>query len=176
MSKKIILRLALFLFLGVASIVYIQLGGFNEVKISVKENINYTLIGKSFEGRYKSKEVKNIFFDTRRLLEEGELHGTLAIIYDQDPSENEGNMKSFTGIILEKPISKIPKGFEERKFKAFTVVQAQINAHPLVMPTPEKIKEKLKIYAQEQGLELQDISIEKLVGERELVVEIPVKQ
>jgi len=173
MNRKKI-SIALFLFLAVVSMVYIRLGGFNEVEFTVIDEVDYQMIGIPFEGRYKSNQVQNIFYQTRELLEQGKVMGTMAIIYEQDPADHDGEMKSFTGIILEQPIQELPDGFQRKNFKANKVVQAKITAHPLVMPNPTKVKERMHNFAEEKGLILEDISLEKMLSERELIVEIPV--
>lgn len=172
MSKKLVITI-IALFFAVLGVIYIKLGGLNEVEIQLENTPEYHIAGKYYAGRYKDQAVEEIYYEVKSMMDKGVLKGTLSIIYFKDPIEAQGDVENFIGILTTDDTTRIPKGYEWRTIPAGKAVRAKINAHNLVMPTPETINNKIDEFAQSENLSLSNISIEKYTSDNELIIEVP---
>lgn len=151
------------------------LGGFQEVEAKLIEVDGYRIYGQAYTGKYDSDQLSDIVAHTRQLLADTTLQGNLVIVnYSDFKAEKRGVVNQFIGIQL--PAGKEPgpiEGYELRIIEANQVVEAIIGIRKLVMPSPEKIKQKASEVAEENGVELMDLSIETYKDQK-LVVHIPV--
>lgn len=173
MIKKVIIGAGVIV---VIVAVYFYLGGADEVIVSHKKIDGYKIAGIDYEGRYRSEQLEQIYFDIKRKQETGVLEGELVVvnyILQGDSVEN-GFIRQFLGIQLSKSSQKIPKGFTLKVIEAEMVISAVINAHNLVMPNPNKIDETISEYAKENNLKRVNFTIEKYVSDRELIIEVPI--
>ena len=150
------------------------LGGFQEVEATIIKVDGYTIYGQPFQGNYDSDQLTDIVDYTRELLDEGTLAGDLVIVnYFNFKQEKRGFVDQFIGVRLEEGDMLDIEGFELRQIETKQAVEVVIGIRKLVMPSPEKIKNKAEEMANDQGLQLQDLSIETYQKE-ELVIHIPV--
>ncbi|MDH5367383.1 MAG: hypothetical protein OEW67_10370 [Cyclobacteriaceae bacterium] len=173
MIKKVIIGAGILI---VGAAVYFYLGGMDEIIISHKENDGYEIVGINYEGRYRSEELEQIYFDVKQKKETGELEGELVVVNYKlggDSIEN-GFIKQFLGIQLSKANQKIPEGFTLKVIESKMIISVNISAHNLVMPNPNKIGQKINKYASENNLERVNFTIEKYVSDRELIIEVPI--
>jgi len=77
---------------------YIRLGGLSPVQTELVQIDNYYLLGRSFEGRYKSDTVRNYFNEKQVHVQDGIVEEHPVIIYDKEPTGNRGISKIFVGI------------------------------------------------------------------------------
>ena len=142
-------------------IIYAFLGGLKEVQLSVVPEKVYHMVGNRFSGRIASDHLKKLFLDAKKLVEDNEIEGTLAIMYFKDATDNEDSIECFTGILLTKAPDKIPTGMEYKFFNSNGAVKARFDGHRLVTPNPTEIKDKVNQYAEQLHLALQPLFVEK---------------
>lgn len=173
MKKGVII--GLIVLLGLAVLFYNHLGGFNELQIRTLDGVSYKIAGKFYSGRYKDRQIEEDFNEIKAKVEQNELDGIFAIITYKEPSQHEGEIELFTGVILNDMPQELPENYEIREITASKAVEASLEAHPAVFPTAENVRVQMQEYAVEQGLELQEITIDKYLGEGHLGVVIPAK-
>ncbi len=152
------------------------LGGFQDVESNIVEVDAYKIYGQAFSGKYDSDQLSDIVTRTRELLADKTLHGDLVIVnYFDFKAEKRGVVNQFIGVQLsegEEPGS--VEGYELRTIEAKRVVETVIGVKKLVMPSPEKIKQKANELARINGMELMDLSIETYKNQH-LIIHIPVR-
>ena len=89
MTRKV-LGFSVSLIVILLAVVYYKLGGFNSLQVETIEVNNYHLVGRYFEGSYKSDTVGRYFEEMRGYLDTGILIGQLVTIYDQELTEKHG--------------------------------------------------------------------------------------
>lgn len=168
MRKYVIL--AVILMTTILSYFYFQLGGVNGIQKSVETVNNYSLVAKSFKGKYNSNQLEEIFYTARAI-------GDQLIIVNYpllgDSVEN-GFVHQLIGVQVAEIPETIPSGFQVEELATSKVIRATIDAHNLVMPKPNEIEETLRAFAKGQNLELLGYTIERYLSDRELIIEIPV--
>ncbi len=176
MSRKALLILFGVLLPGL-TIFYYYLGGFNQVDYSVKELEGaYTIIGQNLEGKYNDLEFEKIFTAVKKLIKNGQVHGTLVIVnYNDNYDEYEGTVTYTIGVLVDNEGNDVPEGFEIFTIRASKVVRATIHAHNIVMPAPATIFKGANRVAKQHNLTLSDYSIEQYMGERQLVIDFPAR-
>lgn len=173
LTKKYIYWFASFTALFVILLsIYYKLGGFEEIQTAVSRNNKYSLAGKEIQGRLTSKEEHFLFEEMKSYLDDGTLAGTLSVINYKDDTLGEYESRRFVGILLEDDISMIPAGLQVLEIIGETTFQAALTMHPLVMPNTKKVESKLKLLADERGLDLRDYSLEKLYNDNSVIVEM----
>jgi hypothetical protein len=162
-------------FTGLVTVLYACLGGFNETILSyAQEEDAVHLSGKLFEGKYNDSELGKLFFEVKDLYKTlGEGH-TLVVVNYPHEREEEGFVHQFIAIQSPEPIP-LPEGWEYRQIQNRPSVEATIQSHNLVMPRPNKIRAQASRYAADQGVNLDNYSIERYHSEWQLVVSFPVK-
>jgi len=154
------------LILAISGITYYYLGGLNDVKYSIQPASTYNLIGKEYSGGNNSILLESIFDQTKELLDSTYPEGIVVIVNDESQYDDEYNkVWYYIGIILNAPASQLPEGYTARTFDTKKVIRANIEAHNLVMPKPEAVRNGAVDLAEKEGLELSQYSIEKYVSE-----------
>lgn len=172
-TKKYFYWLSSFIALFVILLtIYFNLGGFKEIQTAVSKNNKYSLAGKEINGKLTSKEEHFLFEEIKELIIDGSLKGTLAIVNYNDDTLGEYESRRFVGVLLDDEISMIPSGLKVLEIEGETTFQAALTMHPLVMPNTEKVEAKLKFLADEQGLVLQNYTLEKLYEDNSVIVEM----
>jgi len=154
------------LILTISGIIYYLLGGLDDVKYSIQPASTYSLIGKEYSGGNNSILLESIFDQTKELLDSTFPEGILVIVNDESQYDGEyNNVWYYIGIIPNTPISQLPEGYSLREFNSKGVIRANIEAHNLVMPKPEAVRNRAMELAEKEGLELSRYSIEKYASE-----------
>jgi predicted transcriptional regulator YdeE len=174
MNKKVTL-LAIAVAILVLVIGYMYLGGLNKVEITLESVSDYNLVGVHYQGRPKAEAIETAFFTAREHLDNGRLNGVLTLVHYNDTTLVDDHVKLFVGIKLNEGTSDLPEGYERLTIPASNAIRATIEAHNVVMPTPENIEISMKEKAAQLNLRLQDYTIEQYFSARELTIEIPVK-
>lgn len=174
MNRKIIIGS---IALVVIAISYILLGGFDKIEVDKVEVNNYVIVGLKYKGRYRSKELRTKFNDVKNKLDSNIVQGQMVVVnynLDKDSLDN-GYIRQFIGIQIEPSDSNdtFPKDYKVIEIETTSAIAAKISAHNVVMPSPEKIDRKIAEYARANQLLKMNLSIEKYVSERELIVEAP---
>ncbi len=172
MIRKIGIVVIVTLILG--SVGFAILGGFSKPKIIQTYIPTYAIAGKPFRGQAISDTLMQLFNATKDLHTAGKLPGTLAAVYYTSPDESKGNVDVWVGILVKDTTIALPTGYLFRHFPSSSVVRAEINAHYMVAPTPDKVKSQLYEFATEQKLKPDSYVIERYLNEKEIIMEIPV--
>lgn len=174
MNKKVTL-LAIVVAISVLVIGYMYLGGLNKVDITLESVSDYNLVGTHYQGREKNEDIENAFITAREYLENGRLKGVLTLVHYNDSTLAENRVKLFIGVKLNEGTSDLPEGYNRLTIPASNAIRATIEAHNVVMPTPENIENSMVEKAAQLNLRLQNFTIEQYLSERNLLIEIPVK-
>lgn len=172
MKKFLLVALVIF---SIGLIIFYSLGGFNPIQISETKAPAPYLVGQRFEGRYTDQRLSEQFFEAKSWKDKEGLDGTLAVIYYNDPEKAKGQSYNFTGLALA-DTSQVPAGYEVIPYPAERLLQARIEANSLVFPRPKTVQKELQNYADANSLTLDTLSIELYYSDRELVVQVPIKE
>ena len=160
------------LLLGTVGLVF--MGGFAKPELSQTRLPVYVIAGKPFRGKATSDTLLRLFDESKQLHTEGKLPGTLTAVYYERPDEKPGRVDVWVGVLLRDTATRLPTGYLLRTFPSTDAVRAQIKAHYMVAPTPDKVKTQLQAFAAEQNLKPGNFVVERYLGEQEIVMEMPV--
>ena len=170
--RKLLGLLAVLLLITLLAIFH-QLGGFNPVRIELVQVDNYHMVGRHFEGSFRSDSIRVYFNEMKSLVLQGKVEGQPVIIYDQEPDGTRGFSRSFIGIVLTDNDAS-PADLENREISASHAIRVSKDAHISVMPKPEKIAKKIKRFSEQHGALPAGPSIEIYMPNNRLVIEQPV--
>lgn len=171
MKKRHWAAVAVPLFLLAIAIIYIALGGTNEVKKSVLEKPSYTLYGQYYDGKVGADTLQMLFMDAVELVEANESLDEVVMVYFGQANEDTGEVHNFVGVEADDKI-KMPSDWEALSLSAKQSVMGCIEANPIVMPTPASMHEELTAYAVEQQITLDTLFMERYKGPNNVCVEI----
>jgi hypothetical protein len=124
--------------------VYLYLGGLNKIEVSVQSTPPaHRLIGKDFTGRDKDKQIGELFKEYRQYLVEGSLKGNLAMVYFKDVELKKNEVKMFVGVLLDELPTDFPDDSRILGLEFKQVVEAKLEVHNMVMPSPKAIEQRL---------------------------------
>lgn len=172
MTRKI--GIVVIIALIISSVGYTILGGFSKPDVAQAKTPLYSIAGKVFEGTATSDTLMQLFTEIKQLHDSGKLPGTLAAVYYNSPAETKGNVHVWVGVLVKDSTLVLPQGYLLRNFPSTDVVRAEIKAHYMVAPTPDKVKAQLYEFAAAQNLKPGSYVIEKYLNEKEIIMEIPV--
>lgn len=175
MNKRSIISILAVMLIGAVAL-YFYLGGLNKVAITVENVADYHLVGIRFKGEGDSDTLRNAFFEARDYVKNGRLPGTLTLLHYKDTTLEESSVNVFVGIRLHQGTSDLPAHYQRLTIPAKRAVRATIQAHNSVMPNAQTIEERLLARAEALRLKLQGFTIEQYLSERELRIDIPVRQ
>jgi len=172
--KKYFIAGTVILVIGLA--INYGLGGFKTIEPEMVEVEDYVVYGKPYEGSYKSNWLANMVEEMRTLQEGIDDSTDLVIInYINEAKETLGDINNFVGLSLKSDSGNVALSkLEKRIIKASKAIRLKVKIQPMVMPSPEKIKGLALDYAKRNGLDLQQISIEKYSTDGLLIIEFPV--
>lgn len=147
-----------------------KLGGNNPITILKIETNPESLAGKTYFGTPQDEKLAMIF---QELESQKGLHpGTfIHTIYEIEPAGKLDTMVVFVGINQALPLA----DFEFKRFEENSYLLAKISGNRWVMPGPDTVKAALVKYAEENGLNLSGIFIDKIISEEEVYVIAPVR-
>lgn len=154
---------------------YYFLGGFNPLQIKTVTVDSYYMIGKYFNGSYKSDTIQVYFSEMRDYVKTGTYQGPITIIYDQEPVGSRGMIKSFIGIRLSQATEVLPQDLTTRVIYADHAVRISKDCHSALMPNPNKIAEIINELLINENRIPFDFSIEMYYPNNRLVIEQPLK-
>ncbi len=174
--KKIAIGIVVLIMISLGGL-YVYLGGLNTIEVSI-QNVQgpYRIVGVDFEGRPTDKRVREYFFDMRERIQKGELKGRLSMTYFRDAETKRNEVKLFLGVILDEIPSEIPDEFRMMGVEVNEVVEARLEVHNIVMPSPASIEERMIAFAQNAGYSYEPISIEIYSPDNTVRVHIPLKR
>ncbi|MFP4089731.1 MAG: hypothetical protein ACLFT3_05455 [Cyclobacteriaceae bacterium] len=171
MRRKYVIT-ALLIFIILSSFYY-YLGGFNTVKMSLATAEPYVVAGYSYDGRFDEDQFEDLFFKVREYTEMGLFPGNITVVNYDLLDEDQDSIRQLIGVRLEGDPLSIADSLAIDTIEAGRVVRAEIEAHPLVMPRPDKINRQIIDFALGQGVKLQDLTIEQYVSENRIVIDAP---
>jgi len=172
MVRKIGIVVIAVLFLGLIGFIF--LGGLVKPVISQTQLPVYSIAGKWFSGAATSDSLKQLFSDTRQLHESGKIPGTLAAVYYDTPAAAKGKLNVWVGVLVSDTTMTLPEGYLLRRFPSTVAVRAELKAHYMVAPTPDKVRTQLHAFAAAQKLNPGNYVIERYLNAQEIIMEIPV--
>jgi hypothetical protein len=154
---------------------YYHFGGFEEIVVKkIEPPAEYTIkiTGKSFKGRIQGTLWKNLFYEMHDDIVKSILKEPITIIYFIMPEEHKGKTDAFIGAEAEDP-SAIPQEFTEQVLTCRGVLRVDLTMHPIIMPSPARVRKLIMNYAKDKNLLLDSLMIEKYHADNSLTVEIP---
>ncbi|TDK49964.1 hypothetical protein [Algoriphagus formosus] len=171
MKNKLGLALIGLVVIGtVAYIVFNKLGGNTPIEISLIKKSPEPLSGFYYVGTPQDERLSEAFQEMEK---QKNLHpGTfLHTIYEVEPAGKLDTMRVFVGINQALSGEEI----ETRIFREQSFLLAKIQANRWVMPGPEKVKERIREFADSAQISLSEVFIDKIIAENEVHVIAPVK-
>lgn len=155
--------------------VYFYLGGLNKVEYTIENVSDYNLIGVPYQGKADSSVVEEAFFLAREYIEDKAVEGTLVVIHYNDSTLAKDEQKLFIGIKLDQGLASIPHGYSRITIPTTRAVRATIEAHNIVMPSPQTIENNLREKAAQANIRLQDFTVEQYVSENQIIIDMLAK-
>lgn len=159
---------------GVLGYLFYQLGGLDNVEITIEVVEEYHIAGIAYQGKYNDYRLKDIYFKVKEKLDETTVKGEMIVInyrLSADSTEH-GWVRQFVGVLVKDAKTKV----EELSLvilPAGKVLRAKISAHNLVMPKPDRIEELVKQKASEQNALVGGYTLERYASDRELIIDTP---
>lgn len=170
MKKRIgvAIGVAVLLLLGI----YWKLGGFNPVQVFIYEQNDLKLLGMTYRGTPQDPGMSATFQKVEEVISQytgSHLH----TIYYTEPAGKLDTLEVFVGIeFTEEIIEK--ENLEVKEISFSQVVVAELQAHRLVMPSPEKVKQQIEDFAKERNISLQGIFVDKIINNNRVDVIAPI--
>ena len=175
MNKKQFIGITALITAVILGVAYVYLGGLNKVDYSVENVSDYNLVGRHFQGKGDASDIEAYFFEARNLIADGRLNGVLTLVHYNDTALADEEIKLFIGVLLNEGIDALPTDYDRLTIPAQRTMRATIEAHNIVMPSPQTIETTLREKAEEFSIRLQGFTIEQYIGERDLWIDIPAR-
>ena len=178
MNKRTLILIGLFVFGSIILGLYAYLGGFKDVEIGTQQTTGRRILaGVSYEGSIRGSRLDSVFERMRLLHQQGQLRGELGAMYFEVPEKmrKKGEIKAVIGVWESDSTQALPAGFSRRVISSPRVVQARIEAHFLVSPAPDEVQERMRVYARQKKLTLENFVMEKYLSDQSIILEIPVR-
>ncbi|MFC0261555.1 hypothetical protein [Fontibacter flavus] len=159
--KKTTIGLALMFIIGMSLYLFYALGGFNQIEITQTNLGTIELTGKTYRGIPGNESLKETFLmmeELQRSHPESKLH----TIYFVEPAGKLDTMEVFVG--LESSWVTDKTDLTELQFDGSSAIVANIQAHRFVMPGPNRVKNEILEFAEENKLAEPKIFIDQIIG------------
>lgn len=171
--KRTSIAVIVALLLVTLPLIYWRLGGFNPIHIYLENREDVRLLGLRYRGTPQDGGMLQTFQQIEGVLSkypESKLH----TIYFIEPAGKLDTLEVFVGVEFLEEIAEQ----EELNLKVIDcsqVIVAEIEAHRLVMPGPEKVKAQVEDFAREQHIAIDGIYVDKIIDDRRVEVIVPVR-
>ena len=174
MNKKILVYLLIIAasISTIAGCAYYLMGGMDEVIVYELPGEQKIIVGQEFKGRHTDKKIAEHFYDSRKLVLDSAIRGTLVQVVYQNDSLADNEVAYFTGVEIEGTMAEVPLGYSVRKIQASSKFAVFLSMHPLVRPSPEKIEAMLASKADSLGMSLAPFIVEKHYPDNSMSVEV----
>jgi hypothetical protein len=167
-------KIYIFLLLALAGVLFLvlynNLGGFNEIVIEQEELKEIKLIGKYFRGTPIDASLGKTFIDVQNQANE-QTGGVFYTLYYKEPAGKTDTLHVFVGIEASNLSSfATNSNWDSLVFPKSTALIATLEAHPLVMPDPNKVKNKIKAYVKNNGLKAPMYFLDKIESKNRVKV------
>jgi hypothetical protein len=171
--KKYLVFGAIIIIAGV--VINYSLGGFKPIEPGLISSNGVTLYGWHYEGSYSSDSINNQIETLRNIINDADREGVLTIVNYIDPDlEKRGVVQQFIGIEWIIKNDSNNNDLDSLIIQPYNGIQFNVPIKPLVMPSPEKLKNLAFEAAKEMNTELLNFSIEQYKG-RSLILNFPLK-
>jgi hypothetical protein len=158
--RKYLILGGLILFGGI--VINYSLGGFKQIEPELVSSPATTIYGLLYEGGHSSDSLENQVLRLRKILSASEQSGVLTIVnYNQSSLEKRGMIKQFIGIEWAQNGKNLSQSLDSLVIDGYNGFQFRIPIKPLVMPSPEKLKNLAEEASQSMAGKLQGFSIEQ---------------
>lgn len=148
---------------------YYFIGGFKRIVVEEDTAINYRIAGNYFYGKYDDRQVEINFVAARDLIVNKKADGELCVVAYKSDTLQEEYIAQFIGVKISQDAA-LPEGFEERVFNADQNAKVTLDMHPIAMPNPEKVQNKLIEYVQSKGWQKPELFIEIYKPDNSMIV------
>src|SRR5690606_21343601 len=153
--------------------IYWQLGGFNKINISTKERQDIKLLGLTYRGTPQDEQL-GVTFQTIEKLIKAYPEATLHTIYYTEPAGKLDTLEAFVGVEYS-DIFETKEGLEIVEISCTQIIEADIQAHKLVMPSPKRVVNELEAFAKDNGLTTKGIYVDKILDKDHVKVLAPLE-
>lgn len=171
--KKTVVAVIVVLVLVSLPAIYWQLGGFNPIRISVEERAGIKLLGLTYRGTPQDPGMVGTFQNIEEILHKYP-GSSLHTLYNIEPAGKLDTLEVFVGVAFQEEIH-TREDLELMEMECSQVIVAEIEAHRLVMPSPEKVKSQIEAFAASRSLSTQEIYVDKIIDERRVEVIAPLR-
>lgn len=152
-----------------------SLGGFKQIEPELISTHSTVIYGSLYEGGHSSDSLTNLIAHYHEILAGSGQPGILTIVnYIQEKLEKRGVVKQFVGIEWETKPQSLGPPYDVLDIDPYNGFQFRIPIKPLVMPSPEKLKQLAIDAAKLMDGELQGYSLEQY-KDGFLIINFPLK-
>ncbi|MEQ9402028.1 MAG: hypothetical protein RIM99_00470 [Cyclobacteriaceae bacterium] len=161
-AKQFYLSIIVICLIIISVSIYYSLGGFEKMQVFEFDGTGRTVIGRHYIGRYTSDKVKDFYLETKALIDSGKLKGRVALVEYKNDTIGQDSVHLFIGASFDeiRSILEIPSGYTYEEYKTSKIYRVFITQHPLVRPTPDKVRSLLEVKSIEDGKVLQPYSFD----------------
>lgn len=156
----------------VAAVGFFSLGGGQRLVFEIEDSPTFYIVGEDFYGSYNSNKLEALFFSAQQ--RSAELETSLVVLNYKSDTLSEGKIHQLIGIMSDQ----MPAEGDTSNVMVMgqgKYLTTMINAHNLVMPKPEEVREQATEFASKQNLRPDDLSIEIYKNERDLRIMFPLR-
>lgn len=171
--KKTSIAVLITLLLFTLPLVYWKLGGFKPITIHVENRENIRLLGLIYRGTPQDAGMLETFQQIEGVISkypESRLH----TIYYTEPAGKLDTLEVFVGVEYQEEIHE-RENLDLKVIACSQVIVAVIEAHRLVMPSPEKVKAEIGAFAQNNNISTHRVYVDKIIDDRRVEVMSPVR-
>lgn len=154
-------------------IFYWQLGGFNPIRITIEDRGDMKLLGLTYRGTPQDPGMLGTFQRIEEIINKYP-QSRLHTLYNIEPAGKLDTLEVFIGVEYQEEINE-QEDLDLREIECSQVVVAKIEAHRLVMPSPEKVKSQIESFATNENISTRGIYVDKIIDNRRVEVIAPVR-
>lgn len=171
--KKTSIAVVIALLLISLPLVYWQLGGFNPITIRIENREDIRLLGLMYRGTPQDAGMLGTFRQIEGVISEY-TGSRLHTIYYTEPAGKLDTLEVFVGVEYEEEIHE-QENLDLNVIECSQVIVAAIEAHRLVMPSPERVKAEIASFALNRNISTQGVYVDRIIDDRRVEVIAPVR-
>jgi hypothetical protein len=149
------------IFLLTGLIGFYMLGGFAPIQVEIQNVPALKLTGYYYKGTPQNKQLGDMFKAVEGLKNENP-NAILHTIYYVEPTGKADTLEVFVGLDQEIDTD---GDMQTRTWPSAQAIVASLQKHRFVMPSPEKVKERIQEYAKQHQLQQPTIFIDRIISE-----------
>ncbi len=172
-TKQFYLAIIIICLIVIGFSTYFTLGGFDPVEVFVMKGTGRTVIGKEYIEAYDYDAFGKKMKETRAAIDSGRLKGMLTVVMYEDERIGKDSVHYFLGASVDEisDVLRLPAGYDYVEFRTNKLFKVFLTQHPLVLPSPQEIRELAQVKAIEEGTVLQPFSFEMYYEDESLSIE-----